>query len=75
MDKTFINSCNKLAVANNKPFSKEMHTILQQEWPQEEHEMGHKIFALGTNSKHMSVRGKVLLKLDELDALLTKVNQ
>ena len=33
--------------------------------------MGHKIFKLGIDLKHM----KVLFKLDELDALLSKVNQ
>lgn len=63
---------------NNKSFSKGVYAILQREQPkdvQEKLEIEHKIFALGTNLKHMRVTWKVLFKLDELDALISKVSQ
>jgi len=79
MDKTFINSLNKpVAKANSKPFSKGVYAILQREQRkdvQKEREIGHKIYAVGTDLKHMRAKWKVLFKLDELDALLSKVSQ
>ena len=62
----------------NKPLSKGIHTLLQQEPPKdlkEEHELGHKIFKLGSNLKLMKITWRVLSKLDELDELLSKVSQ
>ena len=37
--------------------------------------MGHKLFSLGTYLKHMRVAWKILFKLDDLDAILSRVSQ
>lgn len=62
----------------SRPFSKEIHAIFTHEQLkdlQKEPEIGHKILALGTNLKLMRVAWKIFFKLDELDALLSKVRQ
>ena len=37
--------------------------------------IGHKIFALGTDLKHMKMTWRVLSKLDELNEILSKISQ
>lgn len=49
MDRTFINSLNKLAATINKSLSKGIISMLHQDQPQEEHEVGPKIYALGSD--------------------------
>ena len=70
-----MNSLNKLSAEISRPLSKRILTLLQQEKPQKEHELGHKILKLGSDLKHMRITWKVLFKLDHLDALLSEVNQ
>lgn len=80
----FLNQPNKVVVdcndsmrQNNKSFSRVAYGILQQEPPkdlQKGQELGHKIFALGTDLKHMRVTVKALSKLDELDEIPSKID-
>lgn len=75
MDKTFINSLNKLAAIINKTFSKKILGMLQQRQPQKEHELGPTIYSLGTDLSFMGVRTKSLIKLEKLASLFSKVHQ
>ena len=63
---------------NSRPFSKEISAILQKGQPkylQGTLEIGHKIFALGTDLKHMKMSWRVLSKLEEFNELLSTINQ
>ena len=70
-----MNPLNKLAASINITLSKGILSMLQQEQPQREHEIGYKILALGTDLRCMGVTTKSLLKLEELASLLSKVHQ
>ena len=49
--------------------------MLQHKQPQKKHELGYKIYALGTDLRCMGVTTKSILKLEELASLLSKVHQ
>ena len=62
---------------NNIPFSKEISAILQKGQPKDLQgtlEIGHKIFALGTDLKHMKMSWRVLSKLEEFNELMSTID-
>ena len=75
MDETFINFLNKLATKFNISFSKGILTLLQQEHPQKENELGYKIYAFGKDFRFMGFSIKAFFKLEQLASLLSKVDQ
>ena len=63
---------------NSRPFSRGIYATLQKGHPKDlqgELGIGHRIFALGTDLKHMKMTWRVLSKLDELNELLSKISQ
>ena len=63
---------------NSRPFSRGIYTILQKRQPKDLQgtlEIGHKIFALGTDLKHMRMSWRVLSKLEELNELMSTIDQ
>ena len=63
---------------NSRPLSREICAILQKGQPKDLQgtlEMGHKIFALGTDLKHMKMSWRVLAKLEEFNELMSTIDQ